>query len=367
MKIAILTHPLRTNYGGILQNFALQKILKRMGHHVETIDCHEDKTFFYRIASFVKRNISRYIFGKKYIPTGFHVNLSRKEFLWITYNLQTFIQKYINTTEYIQSFDKLSDFDYRRFECYIVGSDQVWLPQFAPRTYFDFLSDKPVIKIAYAASFGTPEWIYSDELTKKCKVLINQFKAISVREDSAVDLCMKYFGVETTHVLDPTLLLKKEDYVELIEEDVPKTPDLLFTYFLDPDESKENIAAECKRQLGLKNHYSSIGFKNGDRVVIPSISNWLSRFRDADFILTDSFHGLVFSIIFQKQFLVIANYKRGIARFTSLLSILGLQNRLISEDQHFITTENIDYKIVQKRLEEERTISINFLEKAISE
>ena len=109
MKIGILTHPLRTNYGGVLQNYALQKTLSNLGHDVLTIDRHNDKSKTYMFFSFLKRNIEHYLLGKRDIPTTYHINLSRKQFLFISQNIQNFIKENTKCTNYITSQQKLKE------------------------------------------------------------------------------------------------------------------------------------------------------------------------------------------------------------------------------------------------------------------
>lgn len=375
MKIGILTHPLRFNYGGILQNYALQQTLKRMGHDVYTIDVHQDKTFAYRLLSYLKRNLL-YIFGRKNIPTHYYINITRQQFLKISENIQPFISSHIKTTEYIKSYSDLKKTKKYNFDAYVVGSDQVWQKQFAPATFFDFIENTNVRKVAYAASFGNSKWYYGKPLTAKCKRLAQLFNGISVRESSAIQLCKEYFDVSATLVLDPTLLLTQNDYNKLCSEVIRTKKNTIMKYILDDTALKKSISNTLSERLGLtieevkpkeKELKPSVNIED---LVIPPISEWLAGFRDADFVVTDSFHGMVFSIIYNKQFIAIGNYKRGIDRLTSLLSMLNLMDRLVTEDvdidEYMSKITNIDYNKVNDIINRNKTLSKEFLLRVLS-
>lgn len=374
MKIAILTHPLRFNYGGIIQNYALQTVLKRMGHDVMTIDVHPDKSLGYIILSYLKRNVMHFVLRKN-VPTHLFLNLTRKQFLSISANLQKFIKKNISTTEYIRSYSLLSKLNESDFEVFIVGSDQVWQKQFLPATLLNFLQKDNVLRIAYAASFGQSQWQLNESFTIKCKQLLARFKAVSVREISAVGLCKSYLERDVKLVLDPTLLLTANDYNALLPASSVKREKNIMCYILDPNQNKERIkkdAADYFRASCVEVKPKVVDLKCGTNIndmIVPPIEEWLQEIRDAEFVVTDSFHGMAFSIIFNKQFIAIGNYKRGIDRFQTLLSKLNLLERLVDDDvnlgQYLLLHKQIDYSIVNKILEVERKDSMLFLAKAL--
>lgn len=244
------------------------------------------------------------------------------------------------------------------------------------RTYFlGFLSgDDTKRKIAYAASFGVDnldDWSQSE--LRDCRKLIQQFHAVSVREEQGLDLCQRLLGHEAQWVLDPTMLLSKEQYLQLIPDDIEKKAPGVFCYFLDKDDKKTNFASRVGLHLGLSvSHFLPAKFDElrygpHDGYSFPSVEEWLAGFRDAAFVVTDSFHGTVFAILFGKPFLCIGNKKRGTARFTSLLRLFGLEQRIIEADAEISQTllSPIDYKEVNGRLEEMRQSSTNFLRQAL--
>lgn len=366
-KIAILTQTPGSNYGGIIQNYALQKLLKDMGYHPETINIPMVKPVS-KIRSFLSKSktyVHRYLFKKN--------TLTSSERLTINKNTENFIKTHINLSKLIPNTDKLSAyFSKHHFHAVIVGSDQTWRPKYSPNIYnyyLDFLEDNDQIKkLAYASSFGTAEWEYTPEQTEKCKILAKQFHAISVREDSGVDLCSEKLGVQAVHLLDPTLLLTAEDYNQIINQ--PKINKGLFTYVLDESPEKQDFIQSIAKQLNLTQHTNQAQKFDAnlkrplEELIIPPLEGWLQGFRDAEFLITDSFHGTVFSIINKKPFISLVNHKRGASRFQSFLTSLGLQERLVYDLNAFDKTlleKPIDYNAVHQKLKPLKDQSLRFL------
>lgn len=337
MKIAIMTQPLGKNYGGIMQAFALQKVLRDMGHEVVTIDYNSKKpSLLYKQARTAYRIVNK-VMGKRKAP----INLESKMGYLTKYN-QDFIDAYIVQSKYIDDSKNLKKyFKKNNYDVVIVGSDQTWRPQYSPNIYdfyLDFLKEnKKVKRIAYASSFGVDDWEYSAEETKKCANLATLFDAISVREQSGIELCKKHLGVDSECVLDPTMLLDREDYLNLIGDRYKKgKSEGVYTYFLDSNEDKVIAAQYVAEKLNTNTYICqakcSLGDLNSNNLndyKMPAVLDWLASFANADFVLTDSFHGMVFSIIFEKPFLVIVNKERGAARFESLSSKIGGLDHLI--------------------------------------
>ena len=378
MKIGILTQPLITNYGGILQAFALQTILERMGHNVWIVDrSFKEPTLIHSFASSLKRFIEKYILRKKNIQPVLLSIPTLTERNTIAIQITPFLKLYFpKITSKINNNKDLREIVNLGFDAFVVGSDQVWRPNYSPciTNYFlDFLEDKSNIKrIAYAASFGVDDWEFSTKLTVQCASLAKNFNDISVREDSAVSLCKDRLGVDAIQVLDPTMLLTKYDYIKLVEKDnIPRSEGTLMTYVLDNSVEKNDIILEISNLLGLIpfsvmpiKQFSDAGHKHLEACIFPKVTKWIRGFMDADFVVTDSFHGTVFSIIFNKQFISIGNSGRGLTRFVSLLNIFKLNDRLIlSKDE--LTEEkirkNIDFDQVNNIWDNEKQKSIKFL------
>lgn len=371
MRIGIITQPLHTNYGGLLQNYALQSVLKKMGHEVITIN----QVGFYvplwkLIASTVKTLLGRVVGRDKKFISIFG-EYRRK---YVRKNTVKFVDKYINTTIKIKNKKILCRVAKSLcLDAYIVGSDQVWRPLYNTDLYtsfLDFTDSLQVRRIAYAASFGVDNWEFSDEQTARCRELIQSFDAVSVRESSGIELCKQYLGVNAYHVLDPTMLLDACDYAKLVEQENEKISfGFLLTYVLDNDKNKQsyinNLAAELKLpsfsvmpELDL----DSATAKCLEKCVFPSVTKWIRGFIDAKFVVCDSFHGVVFSIIFNKEFMVFGNEERGMARFRSLLKMFDLEDRIITDRNDFsVVVKPIDWNRVNRIREEMKDFSMRFL------
>jgi hypothetical protein len=372
MKIGILTQPLHNNYGGLLQVFALTSFLNLLGHDPYIINRDFAKpSFFSSNFSLCKRIVKKMLLRKTIELFPFRP--TKDQNFTIAKNTSKFVCKYIPHTEKITSTNGLKKVVSRSYDAFIVGSDQVWRPGYSPRItnyYLDFTDNIKVKRLSYAASFGVDRWEYSEELTKKCAALIKKFDAVSVREDSGIELCEKYLGVKALHLLDPTMLLSASDYIQLVEsENENISPGTLMTYILDKSDEKENVIKIVAEELNLtpfstlpKNKLSRKTQHQLKDCIFPTVTSWLRGFIDAEFVITDSFHGCVFSIIFNIPFIVIGNNQRGMARFTSLLKMFHLENRLIYEDYlEKFTNEKIDWIEVNKILESKREISKQFL------
>jgi len=351
MKIGILTQHFLLNYGGIIQNFALQQVLLKLGHDPLTFEhdtCYSRTRWFLRSAKHVLKNHS--LKGLPVYPT-YQGRIGNKNFIkFVLKNIRS-----VTVNDFTPDLTQKYGLD-----AYVVGSDQVWRPAFnlGPRLgnmFLDFAGDD-VKKISYAASFGCKEWEYTEEQERMCGKLAKRFDAISVREASGVDLCKEHFGVDATLVLDPTLLLNKEDYGKVCH-DVPKKEKHIFVYSLVVSEGVLAVAEKVAEAMGL-----SIIVKQAGRKVKKedTIEDWFAEFRDADYVVTDSFHGMVFSIIFNKPFSIVMNPSGGNDRYLSLLSQLGLMERIVSDELQPVFSA-IDWSDVNHRLTELRKASFEFL------
>lgn len=363
MKIGILTQQLHSNYGGLLQAWALQKVLEDMGHSSEILQ--RDYVDIYKpscinMARRLKLGILK-LLGNGKLP------LKEEELLIIRKNTNAFISKYHTVSPVFESTKDLYNYTKtKKFDAYIVGSDQVWRPKYSPcitNYYLDFAEKQNVKRIAYAASFGVDKWEYTNHQSQKCAILAKKFDMVTVREISAIRLCHKYLGVDAFLALDPTLLLDKDDYIKLVEnEKEPKRKGNLFCYILDPSAEKNKLIDNVSHSLCLVPF--SIMTKNNimkeniqleiENCIFPRVTEWVRSFMDAEMVVTDSFHGCVFSIIFNKLFWVIGNKERGLARFQSLLGLFGLNNRILIDDidNSFNWEESIDWNLVNKRKSE---------------
>lgn len=364
MRIGILTLPLHTNYGGILQAYALQTVLERMGHDVCLIEKKRQplRLPLWKAPLSYGKRIIKNLTGNPF-PIFYEQKMNREEPV-VRQNTDKFINKYIKR-RIVNDFSDIKETD---FDAIVVGSDQIWRPKYfreIEHAFLDFTEGWNIKRIAYAASFGTDDWEYTPGQAERCGRLLRLFDAVSVRESSAVGLCREHFGIEAKHMLDPTMLLEKEDYIRLFENaNTPKSNGTLLNYILDDTPEKTALTNRIAKERGLVpfrvNAKSDINLPIENRIA-PSVEQWLRGFYDAEFVVTDSFHACVFSILFNKPFLVVGNQKRGLSRFVSLLGMFGLEDRLITDLSFIPNSKVVDSKSVCMRLDRQREYSMEFL------
>lgn len=364
MKIGIITQPLHTNYGGLLQNYALQQVLKRLGHEPITLDQGNTSIPTWRImASYVKTFLLKMMGkgGNRKYPQ----RMSEDMKIHIRQHTNRFIEKYIAHTEPFRCAEEFRDYTVNhQLDALVVGSDQVWRPMYNQnvlRSFLDFAKGLELKRLAYAASFGVDYWEFTQKQTLQAQDYIKTFDAVSVREHSGIDLCRKYLYCDAVHVLDPTLLLDKEDYIRLVENEKEQPAEgNLFTYILDDSPEKQAIIEKIATALSLT-PFCSMPQSAAD--AFPPVTQWLRSFMDARFVVCDSFHGAVFSIIFNKPFLIIGNKERGMARFDSLLDTFELRNRMITDITGIDSVMNtpVDWEKVNRIRSERKLKSIEFI------
>lgn len=374
MKIGVLTHPFFGNYGGMLQAYAMVTVLRSMGH-----DAFNLVFLPPRPPSFLKHPI-RHLRVKLNIGTRLRCLLlmlrpekgtAAPKGGAALRNGQRFQRQYMPCI-WIGD-NPAAQLAESGIEAVVVGSDQVWRGGYArsqkslPFFFLDFATEAVRHRsIAYAASFGTDTWEGNEQETEVCRKLLQEFKAVSVRESSGVDVCRTVFERAVLHVADPTLLLQDSDYQALIDAEKSKSPDTPFisTYLLDAhSEPSSAIARSLNLPIRpLKDNPQAPHRR--DRFPLR-VGQWLRLIRDAEYFITDSFHGCVFAIIFNKPFVCLGNESRGSARFDSLLSTFGLQERLITNhDADTIVqtlTTPIDWDRVNTIRRSEQARALEFL------
>ncbi len=379
MKIGIVTLPFNSNYGGLLQAYALQKTLDSLGHETLTINRKtKGMPLKMKVLSFGRRTLLKTVFRKDVVVRTWPTKEEEKT---ISQHTSRFLAEKIRTTELLKSEKDFFHLSNYKFEAFVVGSDQVWRPKYSPdlkNHFLGFLGNESKTKrISYAASFGVDDWEYTPAQTQICNQLAKQFHSISVREDSGVLLCEKQLGVKAIQHIDPTMLISKDEYIQLVEEEkIPENKGTLLIYVLDLSDEKKKIIQQVQDELKLKINstmpeglFREVGSQNLKKCIFPPVASWIRGFMDAEFVITDSFHGTVFSIIFNKPFISIGNKKRGMTRFNSLLRIFNLEARLIDksgENVNEILNDKIDFKQVNIILEERKRVAMQYLKEALS-
>ena len=358
MNIGIITQPLINNYGGTLQNYALQKVLQNMGHNPVTCNYLPAKSW---IRVLISLAITPFLYFTNRRRTFRSCLPVRRDDV-----ISVFLKENTNITKRIPAYTDSLIKDYH-LDGFIVGSDQVWRPVYNEGVLQDnflaFTEGYNIKRVAYAASFGVENWEYSKSLTHCCSRFAREFDAISVREDSGVQLCIENLHVRAKKVIDPTLLLVENDYNKIAKAPKGLSERYIYSYILnDTAEKKQFIHSLCRKN-GLNN--INIGI---NRKLKYSIPEWLGLFKGADMVITDSFHGTVFSIIYKKEFYVLENKKRGASRIHSLLCSLGLIDRYIEECEAIDPvhlTSPINWDAVTQKLEILHRESMTFLEKSL--
>ena len=326
MKIGILTHPQSTNYGGILQCYALCTYLRKLNHEPIVIQRVADKSFF--LWSIV-RNILRVC----HFPRYYHPETVDR-----MVNIRPFIQKHLARTEPVNSQNKMKKVCQKYgLDAVIVGSDQVWRHDYAMKYGFNYFLDfvpDDVVKASYAASFGLSDWQYTHRETEIIKQLLDRFKGISVREEDAVSLIKDNTGKNALQLIDPTMLLKQEDYDNITSHRLVKEK-YVFVYWLG---DKNLIASAIERYK--TEGYAIVNINLRDICEQISVEDWLSYIKYADYVITDSFHGCVFSIIFERQFIAFGNKSGGNSRIKSLCKMFGFEPE--TRKQYFNVDNNLD-------------------------
>lgn len=377
MKIAIYTLPFKNNYGGVLQGWALQTVLEHMGHQAELLMPYPDFSlhckWYIKSLIYTKRFILR-VLGKSKRPVFFE----KEDYYQVCRHIRTFVSENVH----VRYYHDLSELSQEGYNMLIAGSDQIWRPKYNKHyhialedAFFSFAKNWNVGRMAYAPSFGVDTWEYDEKQTKKCKDLIKLFNLVSVREKSGVKLCKDHFDVEAKHVLDPTMLLEDSDYDTLIGDKAEAIKGELMCYVLDRTPQANKIIQDLSSATGYNVFNANSEYANRDadfsKRILPPIEQWLKSFRDSQFVVTDSFHACVFSILYKKNFVVLVNRKRGASRIESLLGMFGLEDRIIMEDtkieeiKEIVKTE-IDYNKVFSKLNQYRKDSYEFLQKTLN-
>ena len=355
MKIALLNLLYDNNYGGHLQRYALMKVLDGLGNETVHLYCRNEPS---SISEKIKGSIRKILF----LLTGLLSRHNLMESLCNRYGNKNmagdmFYKKYIKHTSQITNREDLKK--YLDFDVFVVGSDQVWRKRYmlwGMGTYFfDYLPNNKT-KIAYSVSLGANIEECTPEEIEQLTPLYNNFKAVSVREDSAIEILHNrgWNKPKPVLTLDPTMLLSRDNYLTIINDNKTRTPKGdLFVYVLDKSDEVKNVISKYNLDEKYKPYSISIKSRNPQ-----SVPQWLRNFRDAKCVITDSFHGLVFSVIFNKPFYLVLNEQRGSARFISLLNQLGLT-------QNGLDLQQKDWIEVNSRIESLKKQSFYFIKVAL--
>ena len=352
--IALFSIWYAANFGSMMTNFALYQMLRDWGYNCIFADIPDHlwpSSQLHRDPLFITRR-----FGYK------HFRIT---------------PKYKNRAD-LKKLNEVADI-------FLVGSDQIWNYSLCKSagTYFflDFVEDSKK-KIAYGTSFGHKTFRGNEVEKKTAGYYLNRFQHVSVREDYAVDLCRDEFGVDAVQVLDPVFMCDKKHYQACIEQsNLAKRPPegkYVLAYILDPTEEKQQALEYTAQKLGaqllcIPNAHVKDDMRAKWRLPILEdidMEDWLYYFQHAEMVVTDSFHGCCFSLIFEKPFVAIGNKRRGLERFYSLLGALGLMDQLVLDPMKILEKEELmswkyDYQSINRTLDSLREQSEKWLKQAL--
>ena len=369
------------NYGSILQTFALQSFVNKLGYKTEIIKYFEPKTnkilrfknidYATSRLKMVHKKLSMFLLSKKERE---NLKLRAKSF-------DSFITSKLFFSRPCHNLQQLNDLSYNYSLC-LLGSDQVWHPMNLLMDFFTLnFVDENICKVAYAPSFGVSEIPVSYK--DKYRQYINRFQFLSCREKSGVSIVKNLTKRDANLVCDPTLLLTKEEWENHISDKLTFDEPYIFCYFIGNNPNQRKLIKQFRRTKGCKivallhiDEYIKSDNNFADYTpynVGPT--EFLSLIKNARYVMTDSFHATVFSLIFQKEFFVFNRFENGkgkstTSRIDSLVEMAGVKSRKIKEnaqlnDLLILDNEEINYLSVEKNIYNFRTQSIDYLTKSL--
>lgn len=363
MKISLITLHCVNNYGSVLQTYATQEVLADMGYEVEIVDFYRpDLTLLHKLFScylYEAHNLKGLAKNLIFLPSNISMQIMFSHFR----------DKYFK----VSSHKYYTEADFAKYpieaDAYIVGSDQVWnsvLNHGLIRPYYLSYAKKGKKKIAYSSSFGIDK--LKDEEKAFNKEMLSTFDYITTRELSGVSIVKNLGFSRVSQILDPTLLLSKNKWLEIAEECKEKSPYIL-VYQLHHHEGLDAYISDLSNKKDLKvlricYRYDEFR-KFGQCVYLPRVEQLLGYIYSASYVITDSFHVTAFSINLNIQFESIVPAKQFGGRISSLLTLVNLQNRGIQDYKHCQFDKKIDFApvntILQKKREEDITLIHNKL------
>jgi len=385
-QTALLTWFHYNNFGTVLQLYALNKVIKNIGFRNDVIDYKPRPTYkkYSRLIRFIRRpffylhervfRIKSYIYKKHLLKTkeNFSNEFKSKNEKFDIFRTNEF--SFSCECQTASDLFQLND----KYEAFICGSDQIWSPlAFNTHYYLDFVTNTNKM-IAYAPSIGQSE-IKDRDVAYAMRTLIGRFTHLSVREDSGCDIVKKLTQKECNQVLDPSMLLCKDDYNDIIEKYVKSEEcgKYILCYFLGDNEKYWKAIKKFAQKTGLSVRVIPIFNKDYCRSFEicsqTGPAEFLSLIRNASFVCTDSFHGTIFSIIYEKPFCVFERFSRNEvnnnqnSRIYSLLKLFDLEDRLVSSYKEIqkLLNSAIDFETVNNILEKQRKTSIQYLSNAL--
>lgn len=360
-KVSVITTYYIQNYGSVLQAYATAKEFEKFGYSTEFVQFVRDnergkvKINERRTGNALKKAI--YLLYKKYDS-----NKKKSVFKKFVDDKLEFSQLYSNKEELFAN-PPVAD-------VYCVGSDQMWNSDYnggvLPEVFLEY-APETAKKITYSVSMGKEE--FSEEELNEMASYVKKFSMISVRESNAIGILEKMGYTDGVHVLDPTFMLTKDEWKKAMTKNKVKGKYVL-VYQLNKNSEMDEFAEKLAKEKNIKvvkiAYYLSQKIGKPNNVYCPSVSEFLSLFNDAEYVVTDSFHGTAFSLNFNKQ-LYAFNPPRFSSRIKSILQLLGLENRLVENIADVDYNEVIEYDPVNEILNGERRKMEELLSSTLNE
>lgn len=383
-KVGIVSCYFKNNYGSMLQAYASQKILDDNNIPNETINVSELSDFSkgkkkYYLSQITNFNFIKTKLGMVKLKGYSKINRSLKQNFAIRNRKFEEFKRNFNLTKSFHTYKELNEYSKKRYSDVIVGSDQLWLPVNVVSDYYT-LNWVPtgVNKISYATSFGISS--IPKKYKEEYKSFLSKIDNLSVRENNAIKLVNDVSGKNAKLVCDPTLLLTKEEWMDIQQEEPILNDKYIFCYFLGNNIEHRKFVERLKEKTGYKivsiNHCDEyVKYSDQFADVIPydvGPSEFVNYIRNAEYVCTDSFHGTVFSLINNTKFFTFERFNKKSkmstnSRIHSLLEVVDLKNRLIfgNEDIENLLKVKIDFNKVNEKLEDFRVESKEWLLKSI--
>lgn len=374
LKASVITLHTVDNYGSAMQTYATQEVLKKLGYDVEIIDYWRKNNLpEYRAAQMLTTSFMqklRPIWGKNVKTQSAATKVIRWYLEHHTSPTWKFLKGNVNlSSKRYTSFYELKTVP-PQADVYITGSDQVWNSIWnngIDRAYFLDFAPESKPRIAFSASIGRTE--FSQDEIPETKVLLQKYSAISVREESAVEL-LKSIGIESTLILDPTLMLSRSEW-EKVAKGRKKIKPYLLIYQLNPNSKMDQFAVELAKKKNWE--ILRIGFGQSDRkrpgkcIMSPRVEEFIGLLFQAKCVLTDSFHATAFSLNLGTDFISVRP-PRFSTRIESILQLTGEEKRLLtSYEDYGIVDRTIDKKHVRNVLDHERRAGMDWLNAALND
>lgn len=382
-KVAIVSCYFKKNYGSQLQAYATQKILDELNIDNETIDISKNSDFSKGKKKYYLSQITNFNFIKTKLGM-IKLKIDKKFNKQLGNNIKirdakfTEFEKKFKLSKAYTSYEELNK-QCENYSSVLVGSDQLWLPVNVVADYYtlNWVPDD-TNKISYATSFGFSS--IPEKYKEDYKKFLNRIENLSTREKAGVDIVKQLTDRDAKLVCDPTLLFNKNEWMNIQDEEPIIKEKYIFCYFLGKNIEHRKFVERLKEKTGAKivslNHcdeyvkYNDIFADEAPYDIGPG--EFLNLIRNAEYVCTDSFHGTVFSLINNKKFFTFRRFSKKEkastnSRIYSLLEIVDLKERLIegTENVQDVLKYDINYDLVDEKLENFRNESKDFLKKAL--